>query len=283
MYKQAFEDYLNATNVEGSGKVASYLRAFDLLALMLQAESFGFDDCLDIWRVGSPQRIKELYDVAQREKQHFHSSAWNIDGVPKSYLERGFCSAALKAYASFLSTVTFEDCIFEAFERYQDEEALLPEVLEQEVTKNESLLDIPSQEEQEGQDVLRTVKARANHHVFSRIVRSIYNKTCCITGLNIPELNRASHIIPWSENSQIRLDPRNGLFLSATYDAAFDRHLISLDDDYRIILSGSLNDYMTNDSVKDYFESREGQVITLPNRYRPSLEYLTAHRSNGEF
>ena len=76
------------------------------------------------------------------------------------------------------------------------------------------------------------MKVRSNQHVFRKMILNIYNQSCCITGLNIPEVNRASHIIPWSEDQTIRLDPRNGLCLSATYDAAFDKYLISLDDDY---------------------------------------------------
>ena len=60
---------------------------------------------------------------------------------------------------------------------------------------------------------------------------------CCLTGLDLPQLNRASHIIGWAEpkGKQIRMDPRNGLCLSATYDAAFDRKPITFDEDYRLV------------------------------------------------
>lgn len=46
------------------------------------------------------------------------------------------------------------------------------------------------------------------------------------------------------------MDPRNGLLLSATYDAAFDRNLISLDDYYRLILSKDLEDGYTSESYR---------------------------------
>jgi putative restriction endonuclease len=52
---------------------------------------------------------------------------------------------------------------------------------------------------------------------------------CCISGINVPRLLVASHIKPWSEFPEERLDPRNGLCLSSIHDAAFDAGLITLD------------------------------------------------------
>jgi putative restriction endonuclease len=79
------------------------------------------------------------------------------------------------------------------------------------------------------------------------------------------------------------MDPRNGLCLSATYDAAFDKHLISLDDDYRIILSKDLKDHTSSVSLQAYFLNKEGDAITLPTRYRPHTDYLAVHRAKGAF
>ena len=135
----------------------------------------------------------------------------------------------------------------------------------------------------QGQDVIRAVRVRSNQNVFRRMILKIYNKTCCVTGLNIPQINRASHIIPWAEDESKRLDPRNGLCLSATYDAAFDGNLISLDDDYRIILSKEIADYYTNKSVKEYFVKMDGKSITLPSSYFPHKDYLEQHRGKGSF
>jgi putative restriction endonuclease len=101
--------------------------------------------------------------------------------------------------------------------------------------------------------------------------------------MNIPEVNRASHIVSWAEDPSKRLDPSNGLYLSATYDAAFDKHLISLDDDYRIILSSGIKDHYTNESVTDYFVKKEGHKINLPSSYQPNKKYLAKHRSLGHF
>lgn len=56
---------------------------------------------------------------------------------------------------------------------------------------------------------------------------------CPLTGITEPALLRASHIIPWNrcEGDAERLNPENGLLLSALWDAAFDRGLVSFGDD----------------------------------------------------
>ena len=96
--------------------------------------------------------------------------------------------------------------------------------------------------------------------------------------MSIPEVLRASHISAWSEDEKNRLNPENGLCLSATYDAAFDRHLISFDEDYRMILSKRLKEFYTDEVSKVWFRKREGQKIEMPVRFLPSQQLLQKHR-----
>ena len=56
-------------------------------------------------------------------------------------------------------------------------------------------------------------------------------------GFSLADILRASHISPWAEDEKNRINPENGMCLSATYDAAFDRHLISFDEHYRLVVS----------------------------------------------
>jgi hypothetical protein len=61
---------------------------------------------------------------------------------------------------------------------------------------------------------------------------------CAVTGVSLIPMLRASHIKPWRDSNNLeRLDTFNGLMLSPNYDAAFDRGLISFDDQGLIILS----------------------------------------------
>jgi len=65
---------------------------------------------------------------------------------------------------------------------------------------------------------------------------------CAVTDCCVPELLRASHIKPWRAASPAeRLDPFNGLLLTPNLDLAFDRGLISFDDQGQIFLSEDLD------------------------------------------
>ena len=80
------------------------------------------------------------------------------------------------------------------------------------------------------------VKVRVNQYFFRKTILAAYNNTCCITGINKPELLIASHIIPWSENEELSVNPLNGLCLNAIHDKAFDCGLIAIRTDLMIIL-----------------------------------------------
>lgn len=104
-----------------------------------------------------------------------------------------------------------------------------------------------------------------------------YWQGCAITGIKNPALLRASHIKPWTlANNHERLDPYNGLLLSAHYDAAFDAGLISFSDQ-GLILRGA--DLKEQDAEKLGF---------LPNQVLRTLEpkhlsYLQWHRAEYGF
>lgn len=280
-YKEGFTQFIHSTNVEGSNKASSYVLALDWLNKMLEAEPLGFEDCSNVWTVSSVERLHELYLLVLEEAREKDASIWNIEGVPKSYLQNGYCSAALKSYQEYLVENSYERRLLDIFEYFEGDENDLPSKLDLELSNTEVLIE--GLDDLQGQEVIRAVKVRSNQNIFRKIILKIYNQSCCITGLNIPTINRASHIIPWAVDDSKRLDPRNGLCLSATYDAAFDKNLISLDDDYRLILSKGIKDYYTNESVKAYFMDKEGIKIIFPSSYLPSKANLAAHRNNGNF
>ena len=91
-----------------------------------------------------------------------------------------------------------------------------------------------------GEVKIREVKARVNQNVFRQIVVANYSGKCAITGIDLPELLFASHIIPWAKNEEERLNPENGICLSALYDKAFDKGLIAISEKYQVLLSDKL-------------------------------------------
>ena len=92
-----------------------------------------------------------------------------------------------------------------------------------------------------------------------------------------PRLLVASHIVPWREDKANRLNPSNGLCLSAIHDKAFDSHLFSLTDDARIVLSPAL-ERTKDDFLREVFHPIAGREIELPERFFPFANFLRRHR-----
>jgi hypothetical protein len=88
----------------------------------------------------------------------------------------------------------------------------------------------------------RLQKARLGQGPFRTALMIRWDGACPLTGIREPALLRASHIVPWNrcETDAERLNPENGLLLSALWDAAFDRGLISFGDDGAAIASPRL-------------------------------------------
>ena len=126
----------------------------------------------------------------------------------------------------------------------------------------------------------RTVQTeqRLRQNVFRQRILSGYQNRCCMSGLSDPRLLVASHIVPWSKDKQNRLNPRNGLCLSAIHDRAFDKGLITLSDDLRIIVSEQLK-RRDEAFVRAVFLPLEGSPISLPERFVPDPAFITRHRS----
>ncbi len=123
----------------------------------------------------------------------------------------------------------------------------------------------------------RIVKTRVNQSVFRKIILSTYTQRCAISGIDIPQLLVASHIIPWSQNEKERLNPSNGICLSSLYDKAFDIGLIGIKKDYTVIISDKIKNKSKMDYYNIYFKNIENQKIFLPERYKPELKFLEYH------
>jgi putative restriction endonuclease len=128
-----------------------------------------------------------------------------------------------------------------------------------------------------GQDIIRAVKMRVNQSVFRQMVLSNYNNKCAITGIDIPELLLASHIIPWSKNEEHRLNPENGICFSALYDKAFDKGLIGINTNHEIIFSDSIKKKKETEFYNQYFSSLENKKIIVAQKYLPRKEFLEYH------
>ncbi|WP_319412685.1 HNH endonuclease [uncultured Cohaesibacter sp.] len=142
-----------------------------------------------------------------------------------------------------------------------------------------SLPDAPYEEfVKQTKDMPKTTEAerllvqRVGQNIFRERLMKYWQGRCPLTGISDIALLRASHIVPWSECStdRDRLDVYNGLLLSALWDAAFDRGLVSFDDEGQPILSPAL----TSEAAA---ELQSHQSIALNDKHR---ERLVWHREN---
>jgi hypothetical protein len=120
----------------------------------------------------------------------------------------------------------------------------------------------------------RLVRSRIGQGWFRDQVLRLWGDRCCVTGLTIPALVRASHIRPWqdSDNAQ-RLDPYNGLPLAAGYDAAFDAGLITFEfPDGRVRLAAGL----TEQSARLLGITPDARIEGLAGAYGAYLAYHAA-------
>lgn len=122
----------------------------------------------------------------------------------------------------------------------------------------------------------RFIDARLGQGEYRNNVLKMY-PFCPVTGIELPEMVRASHIKPWRLSNDVeRLDPYNGITLAAHVDVLFDKGFITF----------------TNDGVmkvakrKDIIDTMER--LKLPTEIKikvenESLKYLEWHRYNFGF
>lgn len=141
----------------------------------------------------------------------------------------------------------------------------------------------------ESDDVIKTppgldrehlTRYRVNQSFFRKSVLTAYNNTCCISGINDSRLLIASHIMPWARCTEghDRTCTSNGLCLNTLYDSAFDKGLMTLDEELRVVYSSDLIQSVSKAAYQEYFGRYEGRRIQMPDRGAPDERFLSYHR-----
>ncbi len=118
--------------------------------------------------------------------------------------------------------------------------------------------------------------------IFRREVVKIHNESCCVSRLRVSALFTitmvdACHIVPFAKDFDNSLT--NGIALCPNLHRAFDRGLISVNENYEVILSSAFKE---NTQSEFSFSKIEGKTIALPNDkdFWPSLANFEWHRKN---
>ena len=132
----------------------------------------------------------------------------------------------------------------------------------------------------EGRTRETIIRARINQGFFRAAVLAAYGSRCCITGLSVPQLLNASHIVPWSIDLKNRTNPRNGLCLNAIHDRAFDCGLLTVSPDLKVKLSTKIRVAGREEAAEAFLYQFENAPISLPRRFAPDEIFLRYHNEH---
>ena len=146
-------------------------------------------------------------------------------------------------------------------------------------TSVESIAEIdPADLPPRGKERDAMVRVRVNQAFFRRAVLAAYDFRCCITGLAVPELLVASHIVPWSRDVVNRVNPRNGLLLNALHDRAFDLGLLTITPNFVVKVSpGLLKKSRDGSPAAALLAESDGFPMRLPQKFLPEAAFLRYH------
>lgn len=273
MDKQGFIDFNTRLSPDNSGKAPSYAMAINILDKVLQYQSVIDLHGQSLYDVRDTETIEAVLQLVGDEVKKMKRNEPNIFdyGKPnqRSYPLKNFCSSALrslKQYAQYEQEVIVADGIV-AQERN-------PRTIS---TKLIAHFDITK----EGEDKISLTRQRKGQDYFRRMILANYGGRCALTGIDIPQLLLASHIIPWADKSHKndRPNPCNGICLSALYDKAFDQGLITISpDDYSVVLSSVLRENETKEYFDKHFGIIIGRKLMMPTEYLPNRDFLAYHK-----
>lgn len=273
MNRQGYIDFNTRLSPENSGKAPSYAMAIKILDEVLPYQNVIDLHGQSLYDVQDPETIEDVLRLVNDEVKKMKRNEPNIFdyGKPnqRSYPLKNFCSSALrslKQYAQYEQEVVVADSIVAHEHNPQTISSKL--IAHFDITK-------------EGEDKESMTKQRKGQEYFRRMILINYGGRCALTGIDIPQLLLASHIIPWADKShkQDRLNPSNGICLSALYDKAFDQGLITFSpDNYSVVLSSALLENETKEYFDKHFEIIIGKKLTMPTEYLPNRDFLAYHR-----
>lgn len=115
-------------------------------------------------------------------------------------------------------------------------------------------------------EVYARVKVRGvQQRIFRQALLRSYEGRCAFSGISFSQTLDAAHIIPWSQSeSDLRMNPRNGILLLCCHHRLFDLGFLSIDEDYRIVFNNK-NSQKLGSADRSLVAALHGEMITLPS------------------
>lgn len=239
--------------------------------------------------------------VANFSLPFFHltsSKFWFLQAYPGRQLLLT-SSLSIKSFKQLKDTIDFayfDNCLFQLLMNNINRTALKQTLLATYFSRrpNNELLETPSLSKiitrqilEEPAAVYRTLVAQADEEelfvrsaIFKREIPKVYNYTCCITKMRVVstynvQMVDACHIVPFSVSNIDIVS--NGISLCPNLHRAFDRFLITIDEQYKVVVADSFSELENNYSIKRH----HGEKILLPNERNqmPDQNNLAWHRN----
>ncbi len=122
-----------------------------------------------------------------------------------------------------------------------------------------------------------TVEAKVRLHQaeFRVVVLAAYGQRCAVSGLPVPGLLEAAHIIP-DRDERGRPEVSNGLCLSALHHTAYDHNLLGIDPDGVIHISDAVLEQQDGPTLEKAIKEFHGAKIRVPRHAedKPNRDYL---------
>ena len=120
------------------------------------------------------------------------------------------------------------------------------------------------------------VSQRIGQDILRKSILKLYNNKCAMCDVDATEVLKVSHIVPWNEDESIRLDPLNSILLCGLHDLAFDKKIITINDDFSIVLPNK------PEGLLEILKKITYKKLNLPQiaAFYPKKEFLKRHRNS---
>lgn len=141
----------------------------------------------------------------------------------------------------------------------------------------EEYTEISTEDLPEGKTREVIVRQRVNQRFFHDTVLSAYDNHCCITGISNTPLLEACHISGWADDTRNRTNPKNGLCMTPTFHRAYDKYLIAITPDYKIVISEQMIDGAKDEQTLHYLVGLQQKKMLMPEKFAPDVDLLAQH------
>lgn len=228
----------------------------------------------EVKREGSDSSVQALASTLGRTPDSVAMKLHNFEAVDQSVSKKALENTGRLDGVVFENFSAKPNLLRDEAERISTELAELGRTSDQGVQQE---LDQISRRSYRVEDSEVLTRVRRGQAAFSKVIRKNYRSECAICGIDFPELLVASHIKPWADDPDRRLDPANGLCLCVLHDRLFDKGLIGVSAQMRVLISKELR-ASSAPIVQTIVSAVDGVHLKVPATNPPDGRLLEYHR-----